>query len=159
MSEDTMRMLVQAFARVFPETSLWEEGKSGPLLLVGSKVPLRVDVAALAARMQRPQLQADLAHIGIPDPPHLMELFIAGPEGTRRWVGDVPAVTDDHTVVDFTTPKALESGFGFGYFRLEDAELAAFSRHMGEVLALYGRLREPIAPFLLTPETPTGRGS
>jgi spermidine synthase len=159
MAELDIRMLVQAFVRVFPETSLWEQGKNGPLLLIGSKTPLRIDAARLAARMQHPRVQADLVRIGRPRPASFFDLFIAGPAGTRRWLGDVPAVTDDHTVVDFATPKRLQSGFGFGYFRLQGAERQAFHRHMGELQALYGRLREPIETLLVPPATTAGAGS
>jgi spermidine synthase len=156
MSESDMRMLVQAFVHVFPQTSLWEEGRNGPLLLVGTKVPMRIDVPVLARRMNDPHVQADLARIGMAGPADLFQWFIVGPEGTRRWLGDSPAVTDDRTVVDFTTPKRLQSGFGFGYFRLQGAERNAFSRHMGELQALYGRLREPIGSLLVAPAAPTG---
>jgi spermidine synthase len=156
MSELDIRMLVQAFVRVFPETSLWEQGPNGPLLLIGTKVPLRIDAARLAERMQDPAVRADLVRIGMPQPSSFFPWLITGPAGTRRWLGDVPAVTDDRTVVDFATPKRLQSGFGFGYFRLQGAERQAFFDHMAELQSLYRRLREPIAPLLVAPAVSPG---
>jgi spermidine synthase len=157
MSELDIRMLVQAFVRVFPETSVWQEGANGPLLLIGTKVPLRIDPVQLAERMGHTALRSDLARIGMPQPSSFFPWFIAGPAGTRRWLGDVPAVTDDRTVVDFVTPKRLQSGFGFGYFRLQGAERQTFFQHMGELQALYRRIREPIETLLVRPAA--GKGS
>jgi hypothetical protein len=150
MTEPEMRMLVQAFRTVFPETTMWKEGHlfAAPLLLVGSKHPLTIDVAALTRRMQPEEMQKDLGRLGMGDPEHLFQLFLAGPEGTRRWVGDSPSVTDDRTVVDFSTPRSVYSGFGFGYFRVSGKTAEEFNKHLWEVAALYGKLREPIAPLL-----------
>jgi hypothetical protein len=154
MTEPEMRMLVQAFITVFPETTMWKEGDlfAAPLLLVGSKRPLTIDVAALARRMQPDDMHRDLSRLKMGNPDEMFQLFLAGPEGTRRWVGDSPSVTDDRTVVDFTTPRSVYSGFGFGYFRVAGDTLARFNTHLWEVAALYKRLREPITP-LLTPTT------
>jgi hypothetical protein len=158
MSELDIRMLVQAFVHVFPETSLWEQGPNGPLLLIGTKTPLRIDATELAARMQHPRVRADLVRIGMGQPSSFFPWFIAGPARTRAWLGDVPAVTDDRTVVDFATPKRLQSGFGFGYFRLQGAERQAFFTHMAEIRALYRRLREPIGTLLVAPAAAAGAG-
>jgi len=121
---------------------------SAPLLLVGSKVPLSLDVETLARRMQGDAVRADLARLGMGTPAELFELFIAGPAGTRAWLAGATPVTDDRTVVDFTTPRAVYSGFGFGYSKLTGADAEALRRHVQEVRAMYDRLREPIAPLL-----------
>lgn len=155
MGERELRMLVRAFLNVFPETTLWREGFMGPLLLIGTQRPLRIDQAALGRRMQHPALRDDLAAIRMHGPNRMLGLFIAGPEGTRRWVGDVPSVTDDRTYVDFSTPKAVYSGFGFGYFRLHGAGLAKFQENMRGVFRLYRRLQEPVTPLLVGAEAGT----
>jgi spermidine synthase len=156
MSELDLRMLVQAFVRVFPETSLWQQGPLGPLLLIGTKAPLSIDVAQLTERMKHPAVRSDLVRVGMPQPSSFFSWFITGPAGTRRWVGDVPAVTDDRTVVDFATPKRVQSGFGFGYFRLRGAEQQALFQHMTELQALYRRLHEPIETVLVRPAASPG---
>jgi spermidine synthase len=152
MNEREMRMLVAAFLAVFPETSVWLEGRSlaaAPLLLVGTRRPLGIDLATLARRMQHPAVRADLVRLNLGEPAQLLDLFVTGPSGTRRWVGDAPPVVDDRTVVDFTTPRAVYSGFGFGYFRVSGREAEAARRHLAEVRALYDRLREPAAELLV----------
>jgi hypothetical protein len=150
MNEHEMRIMVAAFTAVFPETSLWREGRglAPPLLLIGSKHPLTIDVEALTRRMADGAVHADLERLGMATPEGLFELFVAGPEGTRRWVAGAAPITDDRTVVDYTTPRALYSGFGFGYFRLAGEDLKEMQRHVFDVAALYQRLREPVTPLL-----------
>jgi len=144
-NEDELRMLVAAFVAVFPETSLWLDGRSvgAPLLLVGSKRPVPVDVDALARRMRNEAVRADLERLRIATPATLAELFVAGPARTRRWLAGAPPITDDRTVVDFSTPKTVYSGFGFGYFKLQGKEAEELARHVREIRAVYERLREP----------------
>ena len=143
-------MLVAAFIAVFPETSLWLEGRgpAAPILFVGSKRPLALDRDTLARRMRHDAIRADLSRLKIGTPEELFEHFIAGPEGTRRWVAGAAPVTDDRTVVDFTTPRSVYSGFGFGYYKVQGAELEAFHRHLRELAALYDRIREPASVLL-----------
>jgi hypothetical protein len=152
MEDVEMRMLVRAFQEVFPETSMWREGPTPapPLLLVGSKRPLRVDPAALATRMRNPAVAADLTRIGMGTPEALAALYLGGPAETRRWVGDAPSVTDDRTVVDFTNPRSPYSGFGFGYFRATGAELLRLRRRTGDTAAMFDRLHAAAPRFLET---------
>ena len=62
--------------------------------------------------------------------------------------GEGPSTTDDRTVVDYTTPRAVYSGFGFGYFRLTGEDRLAMTQHIVEIDQLYKRLREPVTPLL-----------
>jgi spermidine synthase len=144
-NEDELRMLVAAFIAVFPETSLWREGRGigAPLLLVGSKRPVALDVEALARRMQHEAVRGDLERLTIDTPAKLFELYITGPEPTRRWLAGATPVTDDRTVIDFTTPRSVYSGYGFGYFKVGGKDAEAAHRHLYEVTAILDRLREP----------------
>lgn len=153
-SHDEVRMLVAAFAAVFPETSLWREGRGpgAPVLLVGSLRPVPVDLDVLARRMRHEAVRGDLERLTIGTPATLAELFVAGPERTRRWVAGVTPVTDDRTVIDFTTPRAVYSGFGFGAFTVRGPAAEAMRRHVVETSALFDALREP-PPWL-----PSGPG-
>jgi hypothetical protein len=148
MSELDVRMLVRAFLEVFPHASLWEEGSLGPLLVVGTKRPLRIDAAELTRRMQAEPVRKDLVRLGFPLPAELFRFYIAGAERLHSWVGDVPSVTDDRTVVDFATPTRVQSGFGFGYFRMKAPVAPALRAEQAAVFAAIGRLREPIGPPL-----------
>jgi hypothetical protein len=150
MNEQEMRVMVAAFQAVFPETSLWREGPlpAAPLMLVGTKRPLAIDVAELARRMAASPVHADLERIGFGTPERLFALFIAGPEGTRRWIAGAPPITDDQTVVDYSTPRGVYSGYGFGFFKVRGEELVESRRHLREIEALYQRMAEPVTPHL-----------
>jgi spermidine synthase len=114
-----MRMLVRAFVDAFPHASLWDCTHPGEWLLLGSRTPLRVDLDALAARMQAPAVLRDLARIdadsgGIRTPADLLALHMMGREGLVAFAGGAPPVTDDRSVVDFTSPRRARANFGLG---------------------------------------------
>jgi spermidine synthase len=114
-----LRMLVRALVEVFPQASLWDCTHPGEWLLLGSKKPLRVDLGALAARMASPEIAADLARIdadrgGIRTPADLLSLHLMGHDGLVAFAGDARPVTDDRSVVDFTTPRRARANFGLG---------------------------------------------
>jgi spermidine synthase len=162
MPEREMRMLTRAFLNVFPETTVWLELPKGPvpILLVGSNRPLTIDIATLARRMHADPVRQDLVRLGFPEPRQLFEHFVAGTARTARWVADAPSVTDDHTVVDFSTPKQLYSGFGFGSTRLRGRMLGDMNAYLWSTAGLVDRLREPITPLLVgTPAEATGPGA
>ena len=147
------RMLVRAFVEVFPETTLWRQSlfPGTPILLVGSKKPQTIDVEVLAKRMQHPAIRSDLAAIYSPAPRQLFRYFIAGPEGIRRWVQDAPSVTDDRTMVDFSTPRSVYSGFGLSQLHLMGEERTRFGAHQQELERTWRELREPIETLLAAP--------
>ncbi len=114
-----MRMLVRAFVDAFPHASLWDCTHPGEWLLIGSKKPLRIDLDALAARMADPAIARDLARIdvetgGIRSPADLLSLHLMGHAGLAAFAGDARPVTDDRSVVDFTTPRHARANFGLG---------------------------------------------
>ena len=157
VGEEETKMLVRAMLEVFPDTSLWRHGPwderwGGPmhqLLVVSSPRPWRVDAEALARRMQHPALRTDLEETGTPTPGSLLSLYITGSQGLRRWIGDAPAVTDDHTIVDFSTPRASYSGFGLGPLRFLEGYtelLVPISEHKRDAERLYRSLVEPVGP-------------
>jgi hypothetical protein len=85
----------------------------------------------------------------------LLGLYVAGTERLRQWVGDLPAVTDDRTIVDYSTPVRREANFGFGILRVFerlDATNMMLDQHMLSMSKLYQRLQEPVAPLLTEPD-------
>lgn len=159
--EDDLRRMVRAMLEVFPETLLWDQGAvamfdapTGFLHLVGSKRPLRINVAELGRRMAHPALHDDLEAIGSPDPADLLALFIAGPATTRRWTDGVEAISDDRTVVDFSTARSVYSGFGLRFWRLEGEDQRRWMWHLGEIGRWWQRLRDPVSPLLVETSDP-----
>ena len=156
-----LEQLVRSLVDVFPHVTLWDEGPmalfkapTGYLLVVGSKQPLRIDVAELERRMSAPEIRDDLQRIGLVSPAKLLSLFIAGDAATRRWTADAAAVTDDRTIVDYSTAKSVQSGFGLGFFRLAGEARHRWFQRFTEIGRLYQGMREPIDPLLVNVPDP-----
>ena len=114
-----LQMLVRAFTDVFPYASVWDCTHPYEWVLIGSKRPLRVDLGTLAVRMASPAIARDLARIdpgtgGIRSPADLLSLHLLGRDAMVAFAADAPAVTDDRSVVDFTTPRHARANFGLG---------------------------------------------
>ena len=159
MGERELRMLVRSMLEVFPETSLWLQGSivetgkplSNMLLIIGSKQPLRIDVDHLARRMRASPVRESLEEIETARPEELLGLYLGGPSRLWPWVEDVPPAIDDHTRVDFSSPKLRQAGYGFGMLRVFEPfdKLAPSHRnHSLEMAMLYQDLREPIESIL-----------
>ena len=114
LEERDVRMLVRAFVEVFPCVSAWDSKHLGEWLLIGSKRPLSIDPEGLARRMGEPKLSQDLARIGVRTPAELLALYVKGEEFLKKFSQDVPPVTDDRSVVDYTTPRRARANFGLG---------------------------------------------
>jgi hypothetical protein len=121
------------------------------LLVVGAKAPLHLDLGQLERRMRRPPLREELEKIGTATPGALLALYLAGPEQLWRWVESVPPVTDDHTRVDFSSPRLPQAGYGFGTLRVfepfQGIRLHS-ERHLLDMQRLFQRLREPVTMLL-----------
>jgi hypothetical protein len=114
-----MRMLVQAFVDVFPYASAWDCTHPYEWVLIGSKKPIAIDLDVLTARMAEPRIAHDLARIepelgGIRTPADLLSLHLKDRAALVAFAGAAPAVTDDKSVVDFTTPRHARANFGLG---------------------------------------------
>jgi predicted membrane-bound spermidine synthase len=116
LEDRDVRMLVRAFVEVFPHVSVWDSTHLGEWILIGSKQPLAVDVANLQRRMSEPILSRDLAKIGIASPADLLALYLKGGDFLKAYSQGVPPVTDDRSVVDYTTPRHARANFGLGDF-------------------------------------------
>ncbi|HYN05420.1 MAG TPA: fused MFS/spermidine synthase [Vicinamibacteria bacterium] len=154
-----MRMLVRAFVDAFPHASLWDCTHPGEWLLIGSKKPLQIDLDALAARMADPKVARDLARIdadtgGIRSPADLLSLHLMGREGLAAFAGDARPVTDDRSVVDFTTPRNARANFGLGEWVTGGLSVSGVGeRGLQSELLLreFDRVytfREPVAPMI-----------
>jgi hypothetical protein len=60
-----------------------------------------------------------MASIGIPDPFVFLTHFVFADDQARAFGGKGPLVTDDHTRLDFTVPRSIESFFGITNFNTD----------------------------------------
>jgi spermidine synthase len=119
LETDELRMLLKAFVDVFPYASVWDCTHPHEWLLIGSRKPPRIDLDSLAARMAEPRIARDLSSIdpdlgGIQRPADLLALHLKGRAALLEVAGAAEPVTDDKSVVDFTTPRHARANFGLG---------------------------------------------
>src|SRR5262249_24119516 len=114
LEDRDVRMLVRAFVDAFPYASAWDSRHLGEWILIGSKQPLKIDPVRMQQRIAEPVLARDLAMIGIRSPVDLLALYMKGEGLLKEFTRDVPAVTDDRSVVDFTTPREARANYGLG---------------------------------------------
>jgi spermidine synthase len=111
--EPDLRLLVRTVADVFPHVSIWH----GPLryswVVNGSVEPHDPDLPLLLGRVAAPAVAADLASIGVPDAYAFLAHFVRADDEARAFADGGPLVTDDHTRLDFSVPRSLDSFFGF----------------------------------------------
>jgi spermidine synthase len=107
-----LRMIFQAFARVFPESTVWYDGTS--VLLIGSRDRrLEIDVERFLERAARPAVQESLAPIGAPPGWLLLGTYVSGPEGLAEMIGaDVPDNTDDFPYLEYAVLLSGRLGKG-----------------------------------------------
>ncbi len=143
------KMLFRAFSDVFPHVTAWRQIDSGCMLLIGTRLPLTIDYQRLQKRMSAPRIRRDMDLIGIRDADHLLSFLVFDEEAFAAFVRDAAPVTDDRTVLDFTIPRSLGSGFGLGSFntRAEVGGRNPFAEAMTRV-QYYWRQRRSVAPLL-----------
>ncbi len=128
LEDREVRMLVRAFADAFPYVSAWDSKHLGEWILIGSKAPVRVDLNNLGRRMGEPELARDLAKIGIPSPAEFFSLYLKGGDFLRDYSRGVAPVTDDRTVVDYTSPRQARANFGLGDFTTGGLRLSGLGK-------------------------------
>jgi len=100
LSTAEFTMLIRTFRAVFPEATLWYLGP-GHAILIGTLKPHMLDHAALADRLERPAVRADLAESNLDDPDEILSLLVLDAAGVAALAGDGPLNTDNHPRVEF----------------------------------------------------------
>ncbi len=96
-SDYQYKLLMRTFLDVFPYVTLW----SGGDLLVGSKSPITVDPAVLAAKFQ-PSRHADaLAEVGLTDAQQVLDMYNANRDEMLGVAGPGPIITDNFPYVEY----------------------------------------------------------
>ncbi|MEO7156456.1 MAG: fused MFS/spermidine synthase, partial [Vicinamibacterales bacterium] len=106
ISEADLKSIVATFTSVFPNGTVWLVG-GDDVLMLASLDPIDGALAQLPARMQRPEVAADLASIGIVDPFSILSLYIGGPDQLRGYAAGAPLFDDDRMTLEFTAPREL----------------------------------------------------
>jgi spermidine synthase len=117
LSTSDRGMLIRAFADAFPHVSIWQQLFSPSLLLAGSTAPFSVDVDEVDRRLNAtPEMRRDVEKMEVGNAYGFLAFYLLGDASTRKLVEAHAAVRDDHTVVDYSIPRFVGSGFGFSNF-------------------------------------------
>jgi len=108
--------MFRAFSDVFPHSTMWWQLGGGCALLIGTKDPLRIDYQRLQAHMKEGRVKQDMALSQVRDVDHLLSFFVFDEAAFADFVKNSRPTTDDHTVLDFSMPRYVGSGFGLGQF-------------------------------------------
>jgi len=160
---EDIRIVVRTALAVFPHVSVWRGPYGFSWIVNGSLEPHDPDLLVLQKHFEDERVRQDLATIDIDDPFRFLTYFAMTDAELERWAGEGPIVEDDHTILDFTVPKAKDSSFGIGnyntdnwlanYFEPEldfekDAVFATFVRKVREL----ARYTSPVLPHLRSVE-------
>jgi len=111
--EADLRLLVRTLATVFPHVSIWHGPYRYSWVINGSMQPLGPDLARITEKFKIPAVRADLESIGVHDPFEFLAHFVLADDEVGEFAGPGPLVTDDHTRLDFSVPRSLDSSYGF----------------------------------------------
>lgn len=109
---ESILALISSFERVFPGALLVDGGWARPrdsLLLLGSRSPVRIDPARMAARMEEPRLRTLLGLFELERPERILALS-EGPAAGFAALAPEAANTDDNAFVETRVPRRLEWG-------------------------------------------------
>jgi spermidine synthase len=110
IAEADLRSIVQTFASVFPEGTMWLVGESDLLLIGSTTENLESRLSALGERSHRGAAPALLSTVGIPPDSAafvLLSLFAGGPGQLAAFANGAPLQTDDRMELEFTAPRAM----------------------------------------------------
>jgi len=99
-NDDDTKSLVRSFLDVYPNVSLWTT-ELHEMLLVGSLVPLDLDVPRIIERFSQPEVSSALQEVGIASPEALLATWITDRAGLEIYAGDAFPVTDDQPRIEY----------------------------------------------------------
>lgn len=105
-TEEEMRMLVRSFVEVFPASMLWVPVQRDAII-VGSRVPIVVDVQELARRMEHPAVRADLRDVDVGSAEALVATWLVDAPSLASYVEGVTPITDDRPSIEFFAGRPL----------------------------------------------------
>jgi spermidine synthase len=109
MSLETYLSILTTFQSVFPEVIVYSPSYSADWILLGSRQPLRFDLAEIDRRLSHQAVRAETARIGIETSGHLLAGVYLAPARVRAIIqgAEVPINTDDNMRVEFRAPREM----------------------------------------------------
>jgi spermidine synthase len=96
-TEAEYKLIARTFLSVFPSTTVWGDGT----LLIGTTEPLRLRRGEFDWKLQVPGRAQAAREMGVQSFEQLLQLYRAGPDELRAFVGPGPILTDDRPLVEY----------------------------------------------------------
>jgi hypothetical protein len=116
LSESDRGHLIRAFTEAFPAATIWQQLYSPQLLLVGKREPFEVDLAKFRERFEAHVPARDRDVMRIHTAEGFLSYFRFGDASTRELAAPYTPSRDDHTIVDYSIPFYIGSGFGYSLY-------------------------------------------
>ncbi len=116
LTEKDRGRLIRAFTEAFPYVTVWQQLQSSTILLVGTVEPLAVDVDAIDRRLKGEAMLKDMQVMKLQDAYGFLSLYSLSDKDTRELVASYSPVHDDLTMVDYSIPRFVGSGFGLDLY-------------------------------------------
>jgi spermidine synthase len=116
LSEADRGHLIRAFVEAFPYAYTFQQLIGPSLLLTGTLEPLSVDLEDVERKLRSEGIRQDVETMGTRTAERFMSYFLLGDAATRELVVDYEPVTDDRTIVDYTIPRYVGSGYGLSFY-------------------------------------------
>lgn len=104
------RTLIKAFLEVFPRATLWS-GAGSNLILMGGKEPLRINLPNAAMRAKEPDVQKDIASIGLQNEYDLLALLSADHTELEKITGNAPACSDNNPYIEYADFNKMDYSY------------------------------------------------
>lgn len=104
MSPEDYLTIVRSFVHVFPDTALFYTGFD--TLLLGFKGKMKLEPEVLRRNYAVPAVRDSLSEVGFTAPEMILGMFVADLSRHPEFVGSGPLNTDEHPIIEFSTPKS-----------------------------------------------------
>jgi spermidine synthase len=112
-TEAEHKTILRTFVSVFPNTTLWDGGN----LAIGSIEPLQMRPSDFDRKLGMPGRKAAFDELGVVSFDDLLELYTAGPDEIRAYLGDGPILTDDRPLAEYFLSLPRLRNFDVSGFR------------------------------------------
>ncbi|MBI4823398.1 MAG: fused MFS/spermidine synthase [Nitrospirae bacterium] len=106
LRQEDLKMILRTFSSVFPECSIWNS-KTGDILVIGSKKPLRLDYRAVSDKLRGKMAWKLKAYFNISEPLDFFSFFLVGKTGIEKLSDGAPLNTDDIPFLEFNAPLSI----------------------------------------------------
>ena len=96
-SDAEYKVMARTFQSVFPDATVWLDGS----LFLGTNGPLKLSRSVIESKLATPEYFATFRALGVETFQELIDLYRAGPQELRQFLGSGPILTDDRPLVEY----------------------------------------------------------